>query len=90
MRSGRANLLTLRKNRYKNKHNLALGGQFWYQNHPFKQITIKWLEQKGIIFQDTSGTPQLNSHRSLGGGRVQLERFKNQKDMYPGGEDLTG
>jgi len=60
MGSGRANLLTLRKNRYKNKHNLALGDQFWYQNLPFKEITIKWLEEKGIIFQDTSGIPQLN------------------------------
>ena len=36
MGSGRANLLTLRKNRYKNKHNLVLGGQFWYLNPPFK------------------------------------------------------
>jgi len=36
MGSGRANPLTLRKNRYINKHNLVLGGQFWYQNPPFK------------------------------------------------------
>ncbi len=28
--------MILRKNRYKNKPNLALGGQFWYQNSPFK------------------------------------------------------
>jgi len=55
MGSGRVNILTLRKNRYKNKHNLSLGDQFWYQNPPFKEITIKWLEQKGTIFQDTSG-----------------------------------
>jgi len=41
MESGRANPLTLRKNRYKNKPNLALGGQFWYQNPPFKEITVK-------------------------------------------------
>ena len=55
MGSGRANALTLWKNHYKNKHNLALGDQFWYQNSPFKEITIKWLEQKDIIFQDTFG-----------------------------------
>ena len=56
MGSGRANRLTLRKNRYKNKPNLALGDQFWYQNPPFKEITIKWHEQKVTIFRDTSGT----------------------------------
>ncbi len=55
MGSGRANPLTLRKYCHKNKHNLASGGQFWYQNPPFKEITIKWLEQKGTIFQDTYG-----------------------------------
>jgi hypothetical protein len=41
MGSGRANPLTLRKNRYKNKHYLVLNGQFWYQNSPFKEFTIK-------------------------------------------------
>ncbi len=55
MGSGQANRLTSRKNCYKNKPNLALGDQFWYQNPPFKEITIKWLEQKGTIFQDTYG-----------------------------------
>jgi len=34
--SGRTKPLTLQKNRYKNKHNLVLGDQFWYQNPPFK------------------------------------------------------
>ena len=34
MGSGQANLLTLTKNRYKNRHNLVLGDQFWYQNPP--------------------------------------------------------
>ncbi len=36
MGSGRANPLTLRKNRYKNKRNLVLGDQFCHQNPPFK------------------------------------------------------
>jgi hypothetical protein len=36
MGSGQVNPLTLQKNHYKNKSNLALGGQFWYQNLPFK------------------------------------------------------
>jgi len=79
MGSGRTNPLTLPKNRYKNKHNLALGDQFWYQNPPFKEITIRWLEQKGIIFQDTSGTPQLNRHRSLGGGRASAGKVQESE-----------
>ena len=90
MGSGRTNPLTLPKNRYKNKHNLALGDQFWYQNPPFKEITIKWLEQKGIIFQDTSGTPQLNMHRSLAGGRASVGKVQESEGHVSRGRRFNG
>jgi len=63
---------------------------FDIQNPPFKEITIKWLEQKGTIFQDMSGTPQLNMHRSLGGGRASVGKVQESEGHVSRGRRFNG
>ncbi len=49
-----------------------------------------WPERKDIIFRVTSGTPQLNRHRSLGGGRASVGKVQESEGHVSRGRRFNG